>query len=79
MLEENLRLLEPLAAEGMASDIKALQTALNICEDGPARSLARSCKSCQASFEKVSFTCSCMPPLLHGNEHLALVSRSVRG
>ncbi|KAK9915445.1 hypothetical protein WJX75_009249 [Coccomyxa subellipsoidea] len=48
MLADNLRLMESLAADRLAGDIKALRTALQISEEGPTHAPARPCHSCQA-------------------------------
>lgn len=54
MLADNLRLMEDLAADRLAGDIKALRTALQISEEGPAHAPARPCHSCQAASDRVS-------------------------
>ena len=54
MLADNLRLMESLAADRLAGDIKALRTALQISEEGPAHVPARPCHSCQALSDRVS-------------------------
>jgi hypothetical protein len=54
MLADNLRLMESLAADRLAGDIKALRTALQISEEGPTHAPARPCHSCQALSDTVS-------------------------